>query len=194
MNMGSFVRSEQITAKKIVMLLLLIFLGLFGWWISDVPIGYYQFKKVCEKDGGLHIFGQIRKNVGWYSEGPSDAMYPFSFGNVAFVRTRNSQGSLVDIHKISGSWPQDYREEPMNEQISPTYEIRWKNPQGAEGIRLYKYEYEVVEIKTGEVKFSTTTYVFWPFKRDSIPLGSPAASDICPDLRAEEISSKIYDK
>lgn len=25
----------------------------FGWWVSDIPIGYYQFKKICGLEGGL---------------------------------------------------------------------------------------------------------------------------------------------
>lgn len=150
--------------KKMRVFSIVVVVGVlwFGWWVSDIPIGYYQFKEMCRKEGGLSIYGEIDRTQGWVAEDESEAEFiVFSFPNVPFARFKSRKGEWWDVRfKGGGRW----RSESYLVQPASDGEVGYKLTHYYEGvadaIRLHRSIDALNEIRTGKVVLKYTSFDF----------------------------------
>lgn len=138
--------------------------------------GYYRFQQICEEEGGLRIYGKIRKGEGWLADehGRYD---PASFEGVSFVRKPDSHGRVVD-YRFKGGRPGDersYEATPANPSIAVAYQIKTVVGQLVPGeLRLERSGYEVSDVSTGQVMVRWYQFRYSRFDRDRTLLAAPS--------------------
>lgn len=135
--------------------------------------GYYRFKHYCETEGGLRIYGKVRRGEGWLSDRYDAA----SFEGVPFVRKHDRDGRLVDYRYKGGPPGNDrsYEVTPANAAAPVAYELSFVNQHVPGEVRLQRIGYELRAIDTG--KLLLRWYQFGYRKFDRTPLAMPYGVD-----------------
>lgn len=148
--------------SKSILLTIAITVLLFGWWISDIPIGYYQFKERCEKEGGLRAYEKAAPNIGWLAANEVDAKGVVqSYPTVPFTRFRSDDGVWKDV-KYKGGYGSFSRYEvsPADETKSPQYRLRLEVATVPDAIRLRKEVLTLSDGMSNQIVFQTTRFIF----------------------------------
>ena len=151
------------TRSKTKLAVLVGTLLLFGWWISDIPIGYYQFKQMCKKDGGLRSYAKVEANVGWLAASKPDAQgIVSSYPTVPFARFRANDDSWKDVRYKGGNpwWDSSYEVSPADEAKKPRYRQVKKEENILDAIRLHKYVRTIVDEASNQPVFEYTRFTF----------------------------------
>jgi hypothetical protein len=133
-----------------------------GYFASNIK-GYYRFKEICQKEGGLRVYQPLEKGVGWRvriecsscKEGYRDqSIYP-TFDGVAFLRFRDeSSGALMDKilippTQLRGQYTEKRTLADLSKPVIYEYiEIR-KNV--ANETRLTSSEFQVIDQRSGKI-------------------------------------------
>ena len=142
----------------------------------DVVTGWWKFERMCKAEGGPRYFGVVEKDVGWEVDAGTlfDYKWPFVFGHIGFVRFRNEHNALIDVREgpyenIAGG---RYRERtyifsPADESKQVRYKLRYSAKVFDDDPRFSKTEMQVIDISTGYILASLTTfgYEWGKFKR-----------------------------
>lgn len=171
-----------------------VFLLIFGWWISDIPIGYYQFKRMCEEEGGLRSNTQVKSGEGWLVKYESDARDIVSrYSTVPFARYRADDGIWRDVRYKGGNpgWSESYTITPADESLRPRYRLQDKFELVADAIRLHKSIYTLNDELLNKIVFQTTQFTFtWTVPENTL-LGR-SDTEVCPDYKAVTLSVQSF--
>lgn len=172
--------------SKVILVIVGACLLFLGWWLSDIPIGYYQFKRICEKEGGLRVYGKVAPNVGWSAAHEIDAKAIVqSYPNVPFARFRSDEGTWKDVRYKGGYGAfSAYDVSPADETKKPRYR-RIEKVERVEGaIRLRKNVVTVLDETSDQVVFQSTRFIFTWTNPESTLLGRSDSVE-CPSYRQE---------
>jgi hypothetical protein len=162
------------------------FLLLIAFYFSDNVLGYYRFKKMCEKDAGLHVYQPLRRNLGWFvPEGRIEAAgFPLDFDGVAFVRYRNeTDGRLYDVYRSSKSRIGDsgYLEKLANKNNEVIYRFEVRTiPELTNEQRMGAQHFEVIDMETAQLAVRYTRLGYRKFDTDKTVFGAPSGEE-CPE-------------
>ena len=68
--------------------------------------GYFRFKSYCSSEGGLRVYEQLEKNVGWLAKDEYDARAVSQLKDIGFVRyIDKNDGNEYDL-RYTGNNPQ----------------------------------------------------------------------------------------
>lgn len=93
---------------------MVIFVLIWFAWKVDVFWNYYQFKQLCEAEGGLKVYEKLDKGRGWtvdklfdseakfYAHTLTNAGFFRAQGGVGFVPNGAKEKDLVDIRYLGG--------------------------------------------------------------------------------------------
>lgn len=124
---------------RVVTVVGVVSVSLFGWWISDVFIGYLKFKELCRVEGGLKAYEKVEAGAGWLTDNEWIARdVVASYSTVPFARFRLDNGVSRDVVYIGGPPWKDgsykidsvggevarYKLERKSETVSKKYRIR----------------------------------------------------------------------
>lgn len=160
---------------KVALMVLTVPVAVLAWFAPNIH-GYYRFQEICEKEGGLRIYGKLRKGEGWLADkyGRYD---PASFEGVPFVRKPDSQGRVVD-YKFKGGRPGDdrsYEATPADPSIAVAYQIKTVVRQPVPGeLRLDRSGYEVSDVSTGQLLVRWYQFSYSRFDQNRTVLAAPS--------------------
>lgn len=182
---------KVLTIKRVVFGLLSLS---FLWWISDIPIGYYQFKQMCEKEGGLRSFSKVEPGEGWWAKYQSDARDIVSqYPTVPFVRYRAEDGSWKDVRYKGGNprWSESYTITLAETSKQPRYRLNDKSESVINAIRLNKSVYTLSDELSNQAVFQTTQFTFtWTTPKNTL-LGR-SDTVVCPEYSAVTSSTQLF--
>lgn len=161
-----------------------ILLGI-GMLFFDNIRGYYRFRVICRDQGGAHVRQLLERNVGWMVRGGhiSDARFPLSFSEVAFVRYKNDKDGLeYDVYRaeIKHSLDRGYVEKPADAGAPVIYEYRFHIEELRDETRLSAVIDEVIDLRTFEQAATYTKFIFSEFEPSRTILGAPSLVT-CPN-------------
>ena len=145
--------------------------SLFGWWVSDIPIGYYGFKEMCKKEGGVEIKGEINPYVGWFVKNEAQARYVTSAFSAPYARFLSKDSKWVDVRYKGGNsgFSESYFIGPADEKEKPGYQFEIKNEAVPDAIRLRSRILIVKEISSEKDVLSSRNFIFsWMDSRRTI--------------------------
>jgi len=185
------------------LVVLLIAIVGYGLWKYETFKGYYEFKQLCAKDSGLRVYEKVEKNVGWEAEDLNKATsYQRLLNHVAFVRSPNDKGELVDVsYKGGEAWGLDssYNMPPADLSKYTRYGIKSTTHPEPGSRQLWKSVDEVTDLKTGKTAFRWVEYSY-KWRHPDRPLGSllgPSGKVQCPaedEQKAIDGHSQIFEE
>ena len=182
------------TRSKTKLSILVGTLLLFGWWVSDIPIGYYQFKQMCKKEGGLRSYTKVEVNVGWLAASEPDAQgIVSSYPTVPFARFRANDGSWKDVSYKGGNpwWSSSYEITSADETKVPRYHLVLKVESVAGAIRLRREVLTLSDESPNQIVFQTTRFIFTWTNPENTLLGMSDTAE-CPAYKDEVLSIKSF--
>ena len=184
--------------KKIVgIIITFIIVALIGWWLSDIPIGYYQFKEKCVDEGGGRKFGIVQKEHGWFVADESAARFVTrNFPDVLFARFGDSKSGFRDMSYKGGYYlnSNSYEVTPAKSEILVKYKLESNNLQPVDdSIRLRRSQYILMSLENSKPLFIYTTFNFTWLNPDKALLGR-SDSVSCPtyEERVFKMNSSIF--
>jgi hypothetical protein len=160
-------------------------------WLADIPIGYYQFKRMCEKEGGLVSYVRVDPAFGWLANNEVDArIIVQSYLGVPFARFRSENGAWLDVRYVGGKGAfARYDIRPAGGDNEARYRQRERDELVESAIRLRKSAYIVLDERTGQIVFQSTRFIFTWTNSEKTLLGR-SDSVVCPthEFRAAEIN------
>jgi hypothetical protein len=148
-----------------------------GLYFSENIRGYYRFKEICAKEGGLKVYQPLEKGVGWqipnsckeckekYVDG-----FPGALSEVKFIRLNQRDTlELVDRYKDTTKPKNTY--DPYKEAVADMsdpvrYELREKRTNVWNEIRLSVDQFEVVDLRVNQVVVAYKDYSYRNFSYD----------------------------
>jgi hypothetical protein len=159
---------------KVALVALAMSIAVLAWFAPNI-YGNYRFKAICEKEGGLRVFHQLRRGVPWQSN--SFGSYGVAGrGAVSFVRLPHPARGLLDYRYRSGPVDDDrsYEVTPADPSTQPVYEIRSIQEPLADELRLARSGYEVREIATDRLMLRWYQFRYELFDQDKTLLAAPS--------------------
>lgn len=134
----------------------------FGWWGSDIPIGYYDFKERCQKEGGVEIKGEINPYIGWLVKNEAQARYVTSAFSVLYARFLSNDNRWVDVrYKGGNSWfSESYFIGSADEEERPGYQFEIRNETVPDAIRLRSRTLVLKDISSGNDVLVSRNFIF----------------------------------
>ncbi len=180
--------------KKGLVLLGCMGLVWFGWWVSDVPIGYYQFRMLCEQEGGLKGFEKIDPSLGWEVSYLHEAKSVVSsYPSVPFSRYQTEDGEFMDVRYQEGNpwWDSSYLIEPADYEEKIGYRPINKAVRVQDAIRLRKNVTILKRLADDQVMFISTVFIFtWTNPKNTL-LGMSGTA-VCPSFADETVGVRRY--
>lgn len=176
--------------SKIIIGVFITAFSLFAWWVSDIPIGYYQFKQMCKEEGGLRSYSVVEPNVGWLAKTESNAEYIVShYPSVPFARFSSSDGAWHDVIYKGGNpnWGQSYEKKLANEKVGVGYRLDYLFGKVGNAIRLNKADVQLIDVRTDKIVFKVSSFVFYWTVPENTFLGKSGVA-VCPDSKEEHSS------
>lgn len=144
--------------------------------------GYYRFKSICEKEGGLKVFQLLQRGVGWRTT-VGLSQNPVAYFSAEYSRYQNKEGVLSDIRLISEKKSQyfdrDFKISVAESSKSPVYEYRESYEKVSNETRLLVTKTEVLDVATRSTLVIYKTFSYETFEQDRTLLGAASASS-CP--------------
>jgi hypothetical protein len=171
-----------------------ILLVVLGYFVPNI-YGYYRFKVICDKEGGLRVHHKLRRGEGWAAHA-SGAYDVASFDdNVPFVRMPDRFGHLFD-YRYRGGLPGDdrsYEATPANTALPVVYEIRSVSEQLSDETRLRRSGFEVREMTTGRLMIRWYQFGYSVFDQNRTLFAAPSLA-ICHPYNGffEPLSYRSY--
>lgn len=164
----------QKNRAKLPLFITIVLSLILGWWISDIPIGYYQFKQVCEKEGGLRVYGKVEPNVGWVAlSEPEARAIASSYSKVDFVRYRTDDGTWKDVKYKGGNpwWSSSYEIVAKDETKKTRYRLEDKVESVINQVRLTRYVKTLIDESSNKPLITYTRFTFTWTNPNSTLLG-----------------------
>lgn len=150
--------------NKIVIILVSIPILILLFFSTNI-YGYFRFKSYCSSEGGLRVYEQLQKNVGWWAKDKYEAHVAAQLKYVGFVRyTDEKDGNTYDVRFI-GKDPQrdsSFEKLPADQSKSTVYEWRHVSEFVNNELRLGKFGYEILDIKSNNI---LARYYSWSYSK-----------------------------
>jgi len=180
------------TIFKRIVLFVGLFIAAFLLYHRDVITGYWKFRALCKKDGGVKIHEPLQGNVGWmlaepYKSQGRPAAFPFRFRQ-KFIRYEGHDGNKFDVIKVlpplpHGVFVKNYYPYIITlENKEETILYLYKNLSEFDYLgdkRFQKYQRLIIDIKTQKIVAEHTWFSFAWTTPDRIILSPPSASRGC---------------
>lgn len=159
--------------RKALIVITVIFLSIGLIFASNI-YGYFRFKSYCSNEGGLHIYEQLEKNVGWWAKDYDAAHVAAQLRHVAFVRYKDVRsGNSYDLRYLGGNPQHENSFEVLPSDESKPITYKWNyNPHidMLSGSNVTLSKYEVLNFKDDRVLVSFNMFGFSWFNSDKTPL------------------------
>ncbi len=175
------------SVKKILLLLmwptgLILLVALY--FASNIR-GYYRFKEICVRDGGVRVYQPLERDVGWtVGRGRmQDTGMPVVFPEVAFARYRNEEdGQWYDVYRVPKVKVGDdgFAQQPADLSKPVVYEYRSRNQDLKDELRMSATSKEVIDLRNSKVAATYTTFGYSQFEPSNTLLAAPSGSE-CPE-------------
>jgi len=182
------------TKMTIGLIITFVVIVLIGWWLSDIPIGYYQFQQICRKEGGVRSYENVLPNVGWITSTASEAKDVVStYQTVSFARFVASKGVLKDVRYKGGNpwWSTSYDISLADVKDVPRYNFDHSVEPVSDAIRLRKNIIKLTDLFTNQVVLQSTRYIFTWTTPENTLLGMSGTKE-CPPYKDEILSIKTF--
>jgi hypothetical protein len=155
--------------------------ALLGLYFASNIKGYYRFKEICEKEGGLKISETLILDKGWSSD-KNGGLKPLALEGVAFVRFEDGEGTQ------SGDWYRVKKQRVTDDRfdkrpINPSNQIKYQYKTTVENmpneLRMQKIEESITDIENGRQVFLYRSFTYEQFERSRTILDAPSAVS-CP--------------
>lgn len=148
--------------------------ALIGLYFFSNIKGYYRFKEICEKEGGLKVYQPLEKGVGWQTlefSGASSAKYLLELSDgIEYVRFRTAKGEEFDLKRKSQARDSfgnpSYEEIPSNSQFEPRYVYAEQQIAFEDLPRTQHYKTTIAEASTKKILVQYQDFVYRPFTID----------------------------
>jgi len=168
--------------------------GVIGLYFSSNVRGYYRFKEICEKEGGLRVFHPLKKGAGWKAKKHWGHLMAAHLEHVAFVRYVD--GAEYDIRYRGGlvGLDESYDISLADEKKPVVYELVAINQSLAGETRTSRSGYEVREIATGRLMVRWYQIGYSTFDQDHTLLAAPSgqACYFAGDFSTPENQAKYF--
>lgn len=154
---------------------------ILGWIFGDNLQGYNRYQDYCKKEGGLRVFQELERDVGWFASDVHEARTAAALSHVRFVRYREQQTSEeYDLRYIGGplGLSSSYRAEKADISAEPIYVFRSVSEFIPQERRLRRWGNEVVDIRSNRVVASYFSFTYSKFDPNRTLLGAPS-NDSC---------------
>ena len=185
--------------KKTLLLLMWpagIVLAIALYFSSNIQ-GYYRFKEICARDGGVRVYQPLERNVGWTVGGGRmlDTGYVVHFSEVAFVRYRNEKdGQWYDVYRVPKLKVGDggFAQQPADWNKPVIYEYRSWQRDLQDELRMSTVVVEAIDLRTSKANASYTTFGYSKFEPSNTLLAAPSG-EACPEdfLRTDRNTGKL---
>jgi hypothetical protein len=143
----------------------------------DAIAGQWKFNRMCKAEGGSRFLASVEKDVGWEVAAHDTYSYqgPFAFGHVTFVRYENKQGVRSDVRESTNakSHRYEYTFTPADESVPVRYRFLYNHARLSDDDRFTKTEWQVVDLRSGEVVASHTRFGYEWTKPERTLLAAP---------------------
>lgn len=181
--------------RKVMAVAVVVGISLFGWWVFDIPIGYYQFMRVCQKEGGLRTYAKVAPNVGWWAKNQVGAQgIVVHYPNVQFARFRSDDGTWKDVRYLGGIGAfSKYDVAPADQSKVPRYRESLEIVHVRNATRLRKEVLTILDEYDGKAAFQSTRFIFTWTNPDTTLLGQSGTVE-CPTYQDEYAAIKSFIK
>lgn len=156
--------------------------------------GYFQFKSYCASEGGLRVYEQLEKNVGWQTDDYESAQMAAQINHVAFVRYNDKKdGNSYDL-KFIGGYPineKTFDKKPADEKRPVKYKYEDKNQNYKNELRLRKSSVIVTDVNTSKILVSYSWLNYSVYDRANTVLDGPSNID-CHVTEQKKNGNPIY--
>ena len=145
--------------------------------------GYFRFKSYCSSEGGLRVYEQLEKNVGWLAKDEYDARAVSQLKDIGFVRyIDKNDGNEYDLRYTGNNPQRDSSFEKKLADSSKSVEYIWNNIGDflKDELRLKKSGYEILDIKDKRVLAGYYSFYYSKFDGDHVIFGE-TVWDNCRD-------------
>ncbi|WP_331347116.1 hypothetical protein [Cellvibrio sp. UBA7661] len=150
---------------------------LIALYFFDNIKGYWRFKQYCASEGGLRVYQPLERGVGWLAEDQEQAKAASLLEYVDYARyTDKNDGNTYDLRYLGGDLQLDASYEIKLEDQAKNPVYLWKSVgEGVKGeLRLRRFGYEVVEIKSSKLFSLYYSFSYSKFDRSKTILDSPS--------------------
>jgi hypothetical protein len=145
--------------------------SLLGLYFASNIKGYYRFKEICEKEGGLKVYQSLVKGEGWQlldSTETSSAKYLLHvYDGIGFVRYRTAKGDEFDVTRQSQQRDSFgnliYLESPSELALSPKYTYVEQRLIVEDSERIQRYRTSISDFSTKKILVDYQDFVYQPF-------------------------------
>lgn len=183
-------------ALKTLLIIFAIVTGLILLLFNDNIRGYYRFKAICEKEGGLRVYQKLQPGVGWMADSEYEARSAALLKNVGFVRYTNpTTHILYDIRYLKGNPGNDasFDKRPADLAMPVLYAWERVSDQIQGELRLKRFGYEITDLQKKQLAVRIYEFSYSQFNQDKTFLAAPSlrlcASD---DIWASKYEAKLF--
>ncbi len=183
--------------SRFFLLLVLPVLAIALFFFSNIR-GYYRFKEICARDGGVRVYQPLERNVGWTVGGGrmQDTGMPVVFPEVAFVRYRNEKdGQWYDVYRVPKLKVGDdgFAQQTADLSKPVVYAYGWHQEDLKDELRMSTAVYEVIDLRTSKIAATYTTFGYSKFEPSNTLLAAPSGEE-CPEdvIRRDESTGKNF--
>lgn len=193
--------NEEAERIKKVVTMALVVAGLIGFYFFDNIKGYYRFKAMCNKEGGLRVYTPLKKNVGWIVQGDmisfGIATDPAQLNFVSFVRYKDgSNGRYYDVRYVAGNPGDDHSYDKKESNFGKPVIYSWRvvNEYLPGELRLSRSGYEIKEISSDRIAVRYYEFGYSKFNQNKTLLAAPSIEGCFtePGRWLREINSSAF--
>ena len=163
----------------------------------DAIVGQWKFDRLCKNEGGSKFYAQVEKDVGWEVESEDDHGYqvPFNIGHVAFVRYRDRQGNLLDVHLKPGPtpWSKGYDITPANPTKQIRYRLTMEQDKLPEDERMSRTQDTITDVQRGAPVASHTRFSYRWTKPERMILSMPTGATCHAGHEGDQFFAAIFE-
>lgn len=151
---------------------------LIALYFFDNIEGYWRFKQYCEKEGGLRIYQRLDRGAGLLAENKEQAKAASLLKYVDYARyTDKNNGNTYDLRYLGGDSQLDASYEIKFEDQARAPVYLWKSVgEDVKGeLRLRRFGYEIVDIKSSKLFSHFYSFSYSKFDRSKTILDSPSS-------------------
>ncbi|WP_028449197.1 hypothetical protein [Chitinibacter tainanensis] len=181
---------------KTPLIIFTVVTGLIVLLFYDNIRGYYRFKAICEKEGGLRVYQKLEPGVGWMADSEYYARSAALLKNVGFARYTNPTTHIsYDIRYLKGNPGNDasFDKRPADLALPVLYAWERVSVQIQGELRLKRFGYEITDLQKQQLVARIYEFSYSQFNQDKTLLAAPSlrfcASD---DIWASENEAKLF--
>ncbi|WP_129213137.1 hypothetical protein [Crenobacter cavernae] len=171
-------------------------MGFVVLFFADNIWGYYCFKAICKKEGGLRVYEKLEREVGWLAKDYGYARSAAVLKGVGFVRYKDSNDDhLYDIRYRGGHPGDDSSFDRQRADLLRPVVYGWKavNERILGELRLSRTGYEIINLRTNQLAVRIYQFSYSKFNRKRTILAAPSG-EACSsyEIQAPENEVQLF--